>query len=154
MSTLKRRLVSNNLFLLEPYYLIFLFNFFFIKFSLYRRSPLGSVSLRSVWKKKKSFQRQVVCQTGAVLGPSVVTQLRTSGVSLLVRRWMQGAARSISNCGTSSLEFVCDVDDLFSFVRVRSCWQFLRTPFRCDEGWFVVHVACWCYSCRPTLRTI
>lgn len=125
MSTLKRRLVSNNLFLLEPYYLIFLFNFFFIKFSLYRRSPLGSVSLRSVWKKKKFSKTSCVsnrCCSWAFSGDTTSHEW----VSLLVQRWMQGAARSISNCGTSSLEFVCDVDDLFSFVRVRSCWQFLH----------------------------
>lgn len=105
-------------------------SYFCSTFSLLNSRYIGAAhlgaSLYVVCEKKKSFQRQVVCQTGAVLGPSVVTQLRTSGVSLLVRRWMQGAARSISNCGTSSLEFVCDVDDLFSFVRVRSCWQFLH----------------------------
>lgn len=135
-------------------------SYFCSTFSLLNSRYIGAAHLgASLYvvceKKKKKFSKTSCvsnrCCSWAFSGD---TTSHEWFVSLLVLRWMQGAARSISNCGTSSLEFVCDVDDLFSFVRVRSCWQFLRTPFKCDEGWFVVHVACWCYSCRPTLRTI
>lgn len=131
MSTLRCRRVSNNLFLLEPYYLMFLFNFFFMKFSLYWRAPLGSASLRSVLKKKKVFGN-VFWQTGVVIGPSV-TQLHISGCP--VRSSAKAGERLLHlNCGASSLKFVCDGNDLFSlseFARVDS----FCTPVKCDGGW-------------------
>lgn len=124
-------------------------------FSLWNSRYIGAAhlgaSLCVVCEEKKVF-KNMFCQTGAVLWPSV-TQLHMSGIPV----------RSVVNAGSRLLFFelwyqpteVCLLCQWFvQFVGVRSCWQFLHA-FQMWRRLIVVHMACWCYSCRcPTLHTI